>query len=183
MRNAFFTIVLLRLLATLPAAGQATPVPDVKTLAADVTGTWKTEFDSQVGRQKYTFTFKQEGAKLTGKANAEVEDRKREAELKEGKVDGDAISFVEMLNIQDRETRITYTGKLSADRNEIKFTREVGDLAKMEIVAKREQAGPATKQAGPATNAIRIKAGSSQSVKDAEGNVWQAEKGFDGGQT
>ena len=76
MRNAVFTIVLLPLLATLPAAGQATPVPDVKTLAADVTGTWKTEFDSQVGRQKYTFTFKQEGAKLTGEANAEIEGRK-----------------------------------------------------------------------------------------------------------
>jgi len=180
MRNAFFTIVLLPLLATLPAAGQTTPVPDVKAPAADVTGTWKTEFDSQVGRQKYTFTFKQEGAKLTGKANAEVEDRKREAELKEGKVDGDAISFVEMLNIQDREIRITYTGKLSADRNEIKFTREVGDLAKMEIVAKREQAGPAT---NPVAKAIRIKAGSSEPVKDAEGNVWQAEKGFEGGQT
>ena len=37
--------------------------------AADVTGTWKSEFDSQIGHQKYTFTFKQDGAKLTGKAN------------------------------------------------------------------------------------------------------------------
>src|SRR3954453_22130594 len=180
MRNAFFAVVLLPLFATLPAAGQATPVPEVKTLETDVTGTWKTEFDSQVGRQKYTFTFKQEGAKLTGKANSEVDDRKREAELKEGKVDGDAISFVEMLNIQDREIRITYTGKLSAERNEIKFTREVGDFGKTEIVAKREQADPAAKATD---KAIRIKAGSSESVKDAEGNVWQAEKGFEGGQT
>src|SRR6478752_5630948 len=109
MRIAVLTIALLPLLATLPAAGQATPAADAKARAADLTGTWKSEFDSQVGHQKYTFTFKQEGAKLTGKANSEVEDRKREAELKEGKVDGDAISFVEMLNIQDREIRITYT--------------------------------------------------------------------------
>ena len=170
MRSAVFTLVLLPLLATLPAAGQA------KTPAADVTGTWKSEFDSQVGHQKYTFTFKQEGTKLTGKANSEVEDRKREAELKEGKVDGDAISFVEMLKIEDNDVRITYTGKLSADRNEIKFTREVGDFAKTEIVAKREPADSAAK-------AIRIKAGSAASVKDAEGNVWQAEKGFEGGMT
>jgi Malectin domain len=113
---------------------------------------------------------------LTGKANSEVEDRKREAELKEGKVDGDAISFVEMLKIEDNDVRITYTGKLSADRNEIKFTREVGDFAKTEIVAKREPADSAAK-------AIRIKAGSAASVKDAEGNVWQAEKGFEGGMT
>ena len=112
-------------------------------LAADVTGTWHSEFDSQIGHQIYTFTFKQDGSKLTGKANSEAGDRKREAELKEGKVDGDTISFVEMLSIQDREIRITYTGKLSADGNEIKFTREVGEFAKTEIVAKREQAASA----------------------------------------
>jgi alpha-N-arabinofuranosidase len=153
-----------------------TPAPAVKTFAADVTGTWKSEFDSQIGRQKYTFTFKQDGAKLTGKANSEAGDRKREAELKEGKVDGDTISFVEMLSIQDNEIRITYTGKLSTDRNEIKFTREVGEFAKTEIVAKREQSAPAAKT-------IRIKAGKSESVKDAEGNVWLADQGFEGGQT
>jgi len=31
-----------------------------------VTGTWKSEFDSQIGHQKYTFTFQQDGSKLTG---------------------------------------------------------------------------------------------------------------------
>ncbi len=77
------TSVLLLSLAALP----------LTMLAADITGTWKSEFDSQIGHQKYTFTFKQEGTKLTGKANSEVEDRKREAELKEGKVEGDAVSF------------------------------------------------------------------------------------------
>jgi alpha-N-arabinofuranosidase len=153
-----------------------TPAPAVKTLATDATGTWKSEFDSQIGHQKYTFTFKQDGAKLTGKADSEVGDRKREAELKEGKVDGDTISFVEMLSFQDNEIRITYAGKLSAKGNEIKFTREVGDFAKGEIVAKREQSAPAAK-------AIRIKAGRSEPVKDADGNVWLADQGFEGGQT
>ena len=89
-------------------------------------------------------TTKQDGASLTGKANSEVEDRKREAELKEGKVDGNAISFVEMLSLRDNEIRISYTGKLSTDGNEIKFTREVGDFAKTEIVAKRELTAAAT---------------------------------------
>jgi hypothetical protein len=37
-------------------------------LAADVTGTWKAEFDTQLGLQKYTFTFKQEGASVSGNA-------------------------------------------------------------------------------------------------------------------
>jgi hypothetical protein len=115
--------------------------------AADVTGTWKTEFDSQIGNQKYTFTFKQDGTNLTGKASSEAGERKREAELKEGRVDGDAISFVELLTIQDNEVRITYTGKLVTNVNEINFTREVGEFAKEEIVAKREPAPAAAVKA------------------------------------
>ncbi len=98
----------------------------------------KWNFDTQIGLQKYTFTFKQDGTNLTGKASSEAGDRKREAELKEGKVDGDNISFVEMLNFQDNEIRIAYTGKLTTNVNEIKFTRKVGDIATEEIVAKRE---------------------------------------------
>ena len=150
-------------------------------LAVDVTGTWQSEFDSQIGHQNYTFTFKQDGEKLTGKANSVAGDRKREAELKEGKVDGDTISFVEMLSIPGSDIRISYTGKLSANGNEIKFTRKVGDFAKTEIVAQREQALPA--ETAPAAKTIRIKAGRSEPVKDAEGNVWQADQGFEGGQT
>ena len=161
--------------------GAVAPAPAVKTVAGDVSGTWKSEFDSQIGRQQYTFTFKQDGAKLTGKANSEAGDRKREAELKEGKVDGDKISFGEMLSIQDNEIRIDYTGKLSADGNEIKFTRQVGDFAKTEIVAKRVQS--ATTATAVAAKSIRIKAGKSEPVKDAEGNVWLADQGFEGGET
>jgi hypothetical protein len=77
-------------------------------LAADVTGTWKSEFDSQIGLQKYTYTLKQDGTNLTGKANSEVNDQRREVELKEGKIDGDKISFFEMLNFQGNDIRITY---------------------------------------------------------------------------
>lgn len=106
--------------------------------AADITGTWKTEFDSQIGNQKYTYTFKQDGTNLTGEANSEINGQKREAELKEGEVDGDTVSFVEMLNFQDNEIRITYRGTILT--NEIKFTREVGNFVKEDIVAKREQA-------------------------------------------
>jgi enterochelin esterase-like enzyme len=107
---------------------------------ADVTGIWKSEFDSQIGRQKYTYTLKQDGTKLTGKANSEVNDRKREVELTEGKVDGDKISFVELLNFQGNDIRISYNGTVSS--SEMKLTREVGTFAKEEIVAKRETGAP-----------------------------------------
>ena len=118
-------------------------------LAAGISGTWKAEFDSQIGVQKYTYTLKQDGTNLTGKANSEINDQKRETELKEGKVVGDTVSFVELLNFQDNEIRITYAGKLTTNVNEIKFTREVGDIAKEDIVLKREL--PMTAETGSAS--------------------------------
>ena len=115
--------------------------------ASDITGTWKAEFDSQIGLQKYTYTFEQDGTNLTGKANSEVNGEKHETELKEGRIDGDKVSFVEMLNFQGNDIRISYQGTLST--NELKLTREVGDFAKEEIVAKREPGAAAESNGGP----------------------------------
>jgi enterochelin esterase-like enzyme len=133
-------------------------------LAADVTGTWKTDFDTQRGLQKYTFTLKQDGTAVTGKASVEVNGEKREADLKEGKIEGDTVSFYEPLAIQGNDLRITFTGKVSADT--IKFTRAVGDFGSSEAIAKREAAGvpaqPAAAQAGPASpEAVGARAGRS----------------------
>jgi len=41
-------------------------------LAEDATGIWTASFDTQVGVQKYTYTFKVAGNKLTGKAKSEL---------------------------------------------------------------------------------------------------------------
>jgi hypothetical protein len=103
--------------------------------AADATGKWKAEFETQVGPQKYVFDLKVDGAKLTGKASFERMGQKGEADLTEGKVNGDEVSFVEKLDFQGNAISITYTGKLAGD--EIKFTRKVGDFATEELVAKR----------------------------------------------
>src|SRR5689334_15813288 len=90
---------------------------------ADLPGQWRTEFDSPVGLQKYLYTF-QSGpdGKLSGKASADIGGRTRESELKEIKVNGDAISFVELTSFQGTELRIEYTGKLTA--NDMKLTRK-----------------------------------------------------------
>lgn len=149
--------------------------------AADVTGVWKFDFESQIGHQNYTLTLKQEGAKVTGKANSEVSERKREAELLEGKVEGDVISFVEMLEFQENQIRITYSGRISATGDEIKFTREVGDFAKEEVVARRDASGSAASD--KTAQAIRIRAGHPAAFTDSNGNVWQGEHGFEGGST
>ena len=41
-------------------------------IAADVTGTWTASFDTQVGPQSYTYTFKVTGGKLTGTAKCGI---------------------------------------------------------------------------------------------------------------
>ena len=103
--------------------------------AADFNGTWKASIDTQVGMQNYTFTFKVEGEKLTGKAKSEF--AMTETEITEGTVKGDDISFVENLNFDGMPLRIVYKGKISGD--EIKFSRNVADIADEPFVAKRSK--------------------------------------------
>ena len=102
--------------------------------AADISGTWTAAFDTQIGKQEYTYTFKVDGKKLTGKAKS----TNGESDLQEGKVEGDKVSFVENLNFQGNAVKITYTGKVvSAD--EIKFSRDVSGFAQEELTAKRSK--------------------------------------------
>jgi enterochelin esterase-like enzyme len=113
-------------------------VASLTAFAADITGTWKAEFETQRGLQKYTFNLKLDGTTVTATASVEREGEKREAEFKDGKVEGDTVTFVEPLKIQDREINITFTGKISG--NEIKFIRKVGDFGSSEATAKRDGA-------------------------------------------
>jgi hypothetical protein len=109
----------------------------VTALAADVSGTWTAEFDTQIGVQKYVYTFKVNGETLTGEAVAERMGEKSTVTLTGGTVKGEQIAFTEPLNFQGQEVAITYTGTIAGD--EIKFTRKVGDFATEELVAKRKK--------------------------------------------
>lgn len=117
--------------------------------AADITGQWQAEFDTQIGLQKYVFDFQVKESKLTAKATAEVNGQKREVEFQEAKLEGDTLTFVEAFKFQDNELRIDYTGK-AADK-EITFTRKVGDFASEDFAARRLE--PATSNSPAATNA------------------------------
>ncbi len=126
--------------------------------AADIAGQWRAEFDTQIGLQKYAFNLQASNSVLTGKATSEVQGVKRETELKEGKIEGDTISFVEYLDFDGVELRIKYTGRVST--NEIQFRREVGDIAVEEFKATRVQLAPINVpgtniQAAAGTNAAR----------------------------
>lgn len=124
-RPILAAILLLGLAGTLPAA--------------DVNGRWKTEFEVQDWHLKYTYEFKAEGGKLTGKAYRDRDGQKATATIQEGKINGDDVSFVEIVQAGDQDLRIEYTGKVSGDK--IKFTRKVGDFGSNEIVATREKEG------------------------------------------
>jgi hypothetical protein len=106
--------------------------------AADVAGTWTAEFDTQIGVQKYVYTFKVDGEKLSGVANAErMGEKQAPVELTDGIVKGDQISFSEKLTFDGNELLLSYTGVVAGD--EIKFTRKVGDFATETFVAKRKK--------------------------------------------
>jgi hypothetical protein len=101
--------------------------------AADVDGTWTATFNTQIGEQHYTYTFKADGEKLTGTAKSDF----GEGPIEDGVIKGSDISFTENLNFQGQKLTIKYTGKLNGD--EIKFTRQVGTIATEELVAKRKK--------------------------------------------
>jgi len=110
------------------------------TQAADFSGNWKAEFETQIGLQEYTYSIQQDGENMTGRAHSVINDETRETELKEVKITGDEITFFETFTFQGNEVRIDYKGTLSGD--EVRFTREVGEFATENLVAKREPAEP-----------------------------------------
>ena len=103
----------------------------IPAVVADIAGKWTASFDTQIGVQNYTYTFRVDGAKLTGMAESQY----GKTEIAEGTVKGDEISFVENLDFQGNAVKITYKGKISGD--EIKFTRTVVEGITEDLVAKR----------------------------------------------
>jgi len=107
----------------------------IPALAADISGKWTAVISTGIGEMNYTFDFKVEGGKLTGKAVMSMGNQSSESALTEGSVNGDEISFVETLKIQGQELSCAYKGKISGD--EIHGSRQVGSYGTEEFVAKR----------------------------------------------
>ena len=100
--------------------------------AADINGTWKASVETPNGTIETTFTFKVDGSKLTGKVSSPM----GESEISDGKVDGDALSFVVVRNFNGNEFKLSYKGKVSGD--EMKLTLEFpGGDRQIEMTAKR----------------------------------------------
>jgi hypothetical protein len=104
--------------------------------AADISGKWVAQVPGRQGNtQETTFTFKVDGAKLTGT----VTNPRGDQEITEGQVSGDDVSFVVVRKFQDMEMKSVYKGKVAG--NEIKFTMQTqggrGAGTPIEFTAKR----------------------------------------------
>jgi enterochelin esterase-like enzyme len=144
-----------------------------QTSGSSIDGIWKGPFESQRGTQQYTFTLKQSGSTVTGKITAELDGEKRETDIKNGKIDGDTVTFSEPLDIQGNTIDIVFTGKMAGD--EIKFTRQVGEFGSTDGVVKRAAAAVMAQPATPAQPA----AGATQPAAGA--GAGPAAPGADGG--
>jgi len=103
-------------------------------LGADAGGTWTATFDTQVGKQSYTYVFQVKGATLTGTAKGSLI---TDSVLSDGKIDGNKISFVEKGSYMGMALTFNYTGELKGD--EIHFKRELMGFPAEEFDAKRSK--------------------------------------------
>ncbi len=90
-------------------------VSAVTVYCADLTGKWQWEMMASGGRTQYTLTLKQDGENLTGTVNSGEDTMP----IRDGKVSGDKLSFVVARTWGNRETTMTYQGRVFGD--EIRF--------------------------------------------------------------
>jgi len=123
------------LLAVATIATTVTLAPSIAVAAApsaDIAGNWTTSFDSQVGRQTYTYNIAVNGNALTGHAKSNL----GEGDIS-GTVDGDKVTFVENLHYQDMVLAITYTGQI-VSASEMHFKRDVAGQGGEEFTLRRQ---------------------------------------------
>jgi hypothetical protein len=100
-------------------------------LAADFNGKWTAQLETPRGTQTLTFDSHVDGATLTGK----ITSPRGDTDISEGKIDGDTISFAQVMNFNGNEFKIVYKGKIDGDT--IKFTRQAGDRPPQDFAANR----------------------------------------------
>jgi opacity protein-like surface antigen len=101
--------------------------------AADVTGKYTAEVPGRNGTQTNTFTFKVSGDKVEGT----VTTQRGDTPITEGKLAGDTLTFVTVLNFNGNEIKATYTGKVNGDS--IDFSVDRGRGTPTTFTAKKAQ--------------------------------------------
>jgi len=93
--------------------------------AADVTGKWTGEFGGpDGGGMTITFNFKQDGTKLTGTTEGPGGEQ---LEIKDGKVEGDKISFMVSFDRGGGDMKILHEGVIKGDEITLNVKMEGGE--------------------------------------------------------
>ena len=95
-------------------------------------GTWTASFDTQVGKQEYTYTFEVDGGAVTATAKGNLI---ADSVLSDVKLDGNKITFVEKGTYMGMPLEFKYSGEIAG--NELKLKRELMGFPAEEFVAKR----------------------------------------------
>jgi hypothetical protein len=111
-------------------AGLAMALTAATALAADITGTWTATAQSPNGDFQLTFTFKQDGANLTGTVQGPQGDA---LPISNGKVDGDKFTFDVSLNGFTIHHACTVTG----DEIKMSAKSDSADFPGMDLTLKR----------------------------------------------
>ncbi|MEI9972715.1 MAG: hypothetical protein WDO73_12040 [Ignavibacteriota bacterium] len=90
--------------------------------AADIAGKWTGQFDFNGDAVPLTFDLKTSGSTLSGTVNGLPTSN---AVIKDGKVDGDTVTFWLITDYQGMDVKLIYTGKISVDK--IDFTMATDD--------------------------------------------------------
>jgi hypothetical protein len=88
--------------------------------AADVDGKWTGSLDTPMGAVEVGFNFKADGTKLSGSTTGPDGS---ELAIKDGKIDGDKITFVVSLDFGGMALDLNYSGLVKPDQ--IAFTLDV----------------------------------------------------------
>ena len=104
-------------------------------MAADITGTWNGAAETPNGTFQLTFTFKQDGAALTGTVQGP---QGEPMEITNGKVDGNKFTF----DVSFNGTTIHHECTLNGDQVEMTSKTDSGDFPGMKLTLKRAGSAP-----------------------------------------
>jgi len=114
------------------ATPAAAPATSAQAGGVNISGDWSVTVETSGGSGNPSFTFKQDGEKLTGTYKGQF----GEAPLT-GTVKGSDISFTIKVNAQGQDVTIVYTGKIE-NKDSMKGDVKLGDLAEGKWTGKRK---------------------------------------------
>ena len=89
--------------------------------AAEVDGKWEAQIEGPQGSMVFTFDLKADGEALTGTVGNEMMGA---SEIQDGKISGDQVEFVQVMQRGDFQIRFNYAGKISGDEMELTRTTQ-----------------------------------------------------------